>query len=517
MNDESMELPPQRKAYSLSHMIQYLNQIEECIQSSTTPSPAIKYQHVYNHEESKSFYKIVSPVLAKPMLRTLILSGGDGDDVDKNSNLQWKNRKIYFDRRIREARAHSEGTRMYSFVMNLFRPAVLALDSSIREEKVPNLLEQIDLIKQKIGDDTNTHAPMVWGAATNHSIFHRLASGRQYKGKLQDLISDLFPHLYDKYLEASRKSTEREVLIEVLESDLIESTTYSPDVIEQRANAAYTCLDKFYPTEATSERQDSNGLEEGIKCEKSCISFLEDEYKTALSGQGIQPHAVLQNVYVNARRNVNQKQQKYVPPKTNGRNKKSGSDSSGVIWNNAPRHRMTSEFDAVVLGTKENDNRVESDNNNAFIESIWEAKKTISPSTLHDIISKKLGAVFALLDDDGAELTYIKGEGGETTIPFNSGSQLTFGIYGSELQRPENAADSIRSIAGSNVINSDVDAVVRSLERLQSDGNSNDEVLVEVKLADALGILRGLKLQIERFDQEQVAILLFVEEKVEFL
>lgn len=97
-------------------------------------------------------------------------------------------------------------------------------------------------------------------------------------------------------------------------------------------------------------------------------------------------------------------------------------------------------------------------------------------------------------------------------MPFHA-NQFTFGIYGNELQRPENAADSIRSIAGSIVVNSNLLRVISSLEQ----SNDNGDVMIEVDLADALKIVQGLKTTVNNIDQSRVNIVLFVEGEIDFL
>ncbi|KAL7540183.1 hypothetical protein ACHAXR_010590 [Thalassiosira sp. AJA248-18] len=498
-----LQEPSPLQGYDLSHIVQYLNQIEECIQSSTTPSPAIKYHHCYDSEDNNSFFKVAGSVLAKPMLRTLIY-GGDNVGVTPHAI----NRKIYFDQRIREARVQIEGQRMFSFAFNLLRPAALSLDAGERDEKIPELLVQIDVIKNRFRED-NAQSP-VMGMTGTKALFSHIASGRRYKGKLESLISDVFPELLDHYHAASQKATEREVLEFVIKMDLVDENKANAceEWTEKRIKAAFDCLDKFYPVEGYSEKQEpGDGIRCGKECEDSCIAFLQSKY----SGFG-QKHKILHSVFVNARRST---QNKYVPPKTFKRGS-SQKKESGIIWTELFRKNECSEFDAIVLSSGISDAANGLESNSTFVESIWEAKKTISPSTLHDILSKKLGAIEALIDDDGAELVYKDSEDNDVSIPFFSQDmRFTFGIYGRELQRPENAADSIRSIAGSNVVSSNVEEVIRSLERSKIGDNS--DVLVEVKLADALKIVQGLKSVIEKIDQNRVDVLLFIEDDIQLL
>ena len=132
-------------------------------------------------------------------------------------------------------------------------------------------------------------------------------------------------------------------------------------------------------------------------------------------------------------------------------------------------------------------------------------KEDSLPSALHDVLSKKLAAIEALLDDPDAELVYRD----------DKGPSFTLGIYGSELQRPEDAADGIRTIALSHVVSSDVREVVRALDR-ECDLDEG-YISVGVDLDIALRIVRGLKSLVEEIERRQVVrVVLVLEEDVDF-
>jgi hypothetical protein len=157
-------------------------------------------------------------------------------------------------------------------------------------------------------------------------------------------------------------------------------------------------------------------------------------------------------------------------------------------------------------------------NNCTAIESIFEAKRTISPSTLHDIIYKKLGAIEGLLDDSNSELAYRNGEGMMGSAPISSDTtpSFTFGIYGVELLPPGNAADSIRSIAGSNIVSSNITEVICALER--GSYREDSSVMVEVEVASTIEIVENLKSVIEeKMQDNRVNIVFILEEEASFL
>ncbi|KAL7549990.1 hypothetical protein ACHAWF_013248 [Thalassiosira exigua] len=487
--------------YDLSHVTQYLDQVEECLQSHTTLSPGLRYGHCFGSEEKKTLFKVVGSVLAKPMLRTLIYGGKFERNLSSHVvEYEAKSAKVHFDQRIRESREQIEGQRMHSFMVETLLPAAEALDADIRDEKVPELLDQIN-VARKVVDDVSEASPMVWGKATRRT-FSRLARGRRYQGKLHSLIADVFPELTDKYCEATQKATDREVLEFVINTDLVYRTENKGDLVgdeeltAKRISAAFKCLDRFYPISPSSEERHSvAGMISGKQSEKSCIQFLRREYSRSRQKNVEESNPtthILQNVYVNARTNGDHtKNRKLTSP---GRKLA----ETGIIWTDCARHRLCSEFDAVVVSCEASGKLDES--NSSYIESVWEAKKTISPSTLHDILTKKLGAIEALVRSQTSELVFEHG-----VVPFDRMVGLTFGIYGSELQQPENAADSIRSIAAAHVINSNLEEVIRSL-----DGNV---VMVEVDLTNALDIIQGLKSIVQSVQsQSKFDVIFFVEE-----
>ena len=510
-----------KNVYTLSDIIIYLDQIQEILESSK-PSPAMKYDHCYQSENSTTFFKVVSNVLAKPMLRTLIYH---------NSHTIGR-KKIHFDQRIREEKAALEFDRMYAFVINTLRPAAMKLDEDLRSTFIPQLLQQVDTIEQRVQDEGLASKLLGW-----NGLFHRLASGRYYKGKLDAMVNDLFPQHAEEFHAASRKVTEREVLERIIQLDLVNESTnieLSKDEeawIERRINAAKTCLDIFYSTsdddiEHISNQDHLEGIKSGKRCEQSCLDFLKDVY----INDDNTAHKILSNVYVNNRRKPFAEQtQKYIPPKTLRRGAPQKQKELGIIWTDCTsgimsnRHRECSEFDAVIVRhANESEDQVQimddSNTNYTTIESIFEAKRTISPSTLHDILMKKLGAIESLLEDTSAELAYKYSDGTSGTAPISSDTtpNFTFGIYGVELLPPGNAADSIRSIAGSNIVSSNIQEVVCALER--GSQREDSAVMVEVEVESTIEIVENLKTIIEEKKQnDKIEIVFVLEEEACFL
>jgi hypothetical protein len=151
-------------------------------------------------------------------------------------------------------------------------------------------------------------------------------------------------------------------------------------------------------------------------------------------------------------------------------------------------------------------------------------QKDSLPKHAAHVLSNELAAIEALQDDPDAELVYRDDDvDGARTVPFSPLSAaddeeppFTLGIYGSELQRPEAAADGIRTIALSHVVSSDVRELVRALDR---ECNHDEGVIsVGVYVDIALRIVRGLKSLVEEIERRQVVrVVLVLEEDVNFL
>ena len=105
------------------------------------------------------------------MLSTPIaLIYGDVNVNEENSQTAMT-KKTHFDRRLREARVRIEGQRMCTFVLNSLRPAALGLDSDLRDEMAPDLLNQIDNIESRMNRDKSSTVILATGSS---AVFARL-------------------------------------------------------------------------------------------------------------------------------------------------------------------------------------------------------------------------------------------------------------------------------------------------------------------------------------------------------
>jgi hypothetical protein len=519
----------QRNTFTLSDLLAYLDQVESHLRRPSVHASECHYS--YQSDNDETFFKYVGSTLAKPMLRTLIYGAmsPDNDHVNVSStgtlskDVDWdsealrvkqRTEKVQFDERIREERVLLEFERMSSFVLRELKPSLLQLDPDLINTFVPDLQDKIDQV------EAMAKCLVRGGTIESKSliVFSRLASGRHYKGRLEEMVKDLAPQLLESYEEASRAITERDVFERLIQQDLVKGNNMcQTELRKRRITAAFECLDIFYPRNNENYNADGDASEDvaksyrkesSLECstlsgkitEASCLEYIEKQCQSSSR------HSILTNVFINTRRNA---EEKYKPPRPR-RNK------STVIWTDeggTDRYKICSEFDVLLVNELNEDMHQ--------IKSIWEAKRTISPSTLYDVLKKKLAAVELLLNDCSAELVY-KDRETTRTLQFAQSARLknapifTFGIYGTELLHPTNAADSIRSVAGANVVSSSLDQVILAIERCVE--NSNSLLVVEVDTNRTLHIVEKLRALIKEKleNHEQIQIVLYVEKKIDF-
>jgi len=457
---------PNTAVLNLDNLIDYLAEVEDELHNSATP--AVRFQHCVILDDPGSYLKSLGLVFAKPIIRTLIYNNNTAS-------------RSAFDQRQRQARLDLERTRMFKFAMGELRPRASELDRDMLNEYAPNLLRQLDDI-ERLSEDPELRSAWQKVTLTN---FSRCATGRHYKGRLSDLIEDLFPDLAEKYAISSRSVSEREVILHLAEVDLVEEddSNFDSEFTQRRRNALRKCIDIFYPPDAVADTASSNeSRQSGHRCEQSCLEYLCNHYINEVRDRNSNEQSpvvrILRNVHVVNRRSPTSK---YIPPKV----KRRGANS-GIVWVNGEnygfsRHRKCSEFDAVVVvGDR--------------IDSIWEAKKTVTPSATHDILTKKVEAIESLQLDPSAELQFQDDEGKTTRkIPFQSQiGKLQLGVYTEEIQKAANSADSIRSIAASHAI-ADIEKTIAAVER----AGGGEKIQIEVQLDSALEIIQNLRQKVE--------------------
>jgi hypothetical protein len=376
---------------------------------------------------------------AKPMIRTIL-------------GIQ---RKEEFDHLTREMQRRIEFERMNNFVQELWSKIQM-----LREED-----------QQKVPDFANAMLEAQLRQEKGYHAFSRIASGKLYKGQLEDLVSDLVPDLVHHYQKVSSPIREDEIL-----KHLIDILGKGRSIDQKRINAAHSCIRLLDDeTEFTGSRSDQSTLKEskvdGQKSEQECVKWLRDQ----IIGIENQP-IILKNVMIN---DVSTRSRsKYNKGHIWQGNRKCGDLS--IIWTNRMRNRMCSEFDAISLSYEGSDME---------LREFWEAKASISPSSIHDSITKKLVAARSIINDESAILTH---NGSDHTLRRGTG-RLRFGLFGSELMTPMNALGQLRSTAAAHILSSDIEIALNAAE------TGFVEIHSEILLSD-LNRLKHILQDIDDFD-----------------
>ena len=184
-----------------------------------------------------------------------------------------------------------------------------------------------------------------------------------------------------------------------------------------------------------------------------------------------------------------------------------------IMWTHTNAVRtggMTSEFDAVVLHShshshshfdsnvnddkkeeNDNDNDTSSSSFSSTIAEIWEAKHSISPSSLHDVLTKKVPAIQTLLMDDNLSMSSYHPNENDSfhchdhhLVPKKSNAQndpdktthphkIILGIFGNELLTPSHAIGQLKSTAVSYALTNDINVVMNAIKtgRVELDVN----------------------------------------------
>lgn len=400
--------------YSTLDVIQYIDAIEKEVL------------------EVDTFTGKIRPQNKKPLIRTLI-------------NLQ---QKVEFDSLLRIKGKQVEYERVKSFCLNHLQPIIQSLSEEEKQQKLPNYDEALEnAIKSEEKEKV---------------LFYKLASGRAYKGKLTNLVSDLAPDQIQNCQESTMAVDDDEALMSVIDH-VANDSSLEFERKDERIKAAKDCVNMF--RSIGTERVNFTSKVNGIKCEQACINWLQDRDvgpQFPKDNNNVGPK-VLPNVNING--SSSKARQKYERYK-----------KGNIIWTQEVPDRTTSELDAIVLdglssiagnnsdtfceGTSSSANE-----NNMFISEFWEAKFSISPSSLYDTLSKKAPAIVSLMKDENLTISY---DGKNHHLhPYDSGnsnSQVILGVFGNELLSPLNAVGQLRSIAVSAALNSDIDVGINAVK-----------------------------------------------------
>mmetsp|Transcript_16164 Transcript_16164/g.25162 ORF Transcript_16164/g.25162 Transcript_16164/m.25162 type:complete len:327 (+) Transcript_16164:1914-2894(+) len=318
------------------------------------------------------------------------------------------------------------------------------------------------------------------------------------------MVADLFPDAIEAYEKAVEVPSESEVLQRLCElrrpilqqqqQQQSEANTINTNnetiatgtataTADHRLEAALELCRRVFPGDIQDDEESVTypcPKKSGRECEQACISFLEEHCSQNVQSTSV----VLQNVYVNHKSsntkfkyNVNRRKES----RNNHNKKKSTSTGTGIIWTSIDRENTCSEFDNVIV-----------DKESQHVIEVWEAKYSISPSTLWDAVTKKLSAVRQLVHDEDAFLMYgdddLLASIGGTDGP----TKISFGIYGRKLLAPSNAVGQLKAMAASKTLTSDIGAIIDAIEC----------GFVEVNTTTLLSDLDLLRMELEKANED---------------
>jgi len=389
-------------------------------------------------ENTKSFSMKLKGEHLKPMIRTLL---GIRD-------------KVQYDNLISIAKKELGIQKMTTFAQNVLSPYLLANNND-------NIPENIQQTIEKVVSTTSTIRNQ--NAVDTH--FGRIAYGKQYKGKLLNMIQQVgTPDLVSLYQNASQQCTDLEATLQVISSTVTKNNDIDPICIE----AAKNCLKYF------SSKEDSNtttttvvqaeSKQNGIDCEQACVQWLQNTYHEKTTNEETEV-LVLQNVNV-------------APTSAFARSKHiartTSNTDTGIFATTIDRNKACSEFDAVVLNVL---------SDGIQILEIWEAKYTLSPNTIQNAIAKKLPSISKLLEDSDS-VFYYNG----TEYPLVKTEKFKFGMFGLEWSSPTKALGQLKSSIVPLTLQSSVTSILKSIE---------NNYALEIDSQEVLSNLQVLKQQLD--------------------
>jgi hypothetical protein len=245
-------------------------------------------------------------------------------------------------------------------------------------------------------------------------FFSFLARGRTYKGKFEELLKAEAPHLLPVYEGIVQEIPQRD-LIKVYVNDVAETDLKEPIL---------QCVEMSFPQ---APRQPADGGKaSGLKGEMDMSTFLNDRWAN-------DPSMIRSGVLL----------------KPNRKNKKSA--DSIIVSEHALRERLTSEFDSMIVKIDEEDA------SSIHIVELWEAKASLHPASISDVLFKKAKSLQMILGDSDAQFHFHEQQYSlKDTFP-------KVGIFGTTLLNPRSSARRAQMLACEEILGSSVDAVLEAI------------------------------------------------------
>merc|ERR1719491_1590067 len=113
--------------------------------------------------------------------------------------------KIQFSKSLQLSKNESEFRKMAQFTRKVFSPRIRGLSNEVKAQKLPNVDRAIERALAEPTERGNT-------------VFNRIATGKQYRGNMVDLLQDVVPELVPMFNEAMTPLTDTESFSLLVES-----------------------------------------------------------------------------------------------------------------------------------------------------------------------------------------------------------------------------------------------------------------------------------------------------------
>ena len=272
--------------------------------------------------------------------------------------------KLEFDELVRTTRQEHQ----WSATLEFCSEALVPLQEIYREkllENAPNFQEALQNVQKSLRK-----------GGVPSRFFSSLARGRAYQGKLENLLGDTNSELVEKYNQIKNMQNEEDLeVIKWVVQDRKESSQYG--------DAMMLCLQTEFPP-GPSQPADG-GRAKGQKGEASLEKVLVERLSNVYNGDG--------NVKVYTNVGI-------VPPGTSRKRK----PSRTIVESSVALTRSTGEFDAIIA-------EYDSESRSIRFLEVWEAKASLHPVSLEDILIKKYSSLWKLINDETAEFFVMDRDG----------------------------------------------------------------------------------------------------------
>jgi hypothetical protein len=310
-----------------------------------------------------------------------------------------------------------------------------------------------------------------------HKFFSSLAGGREYQGNMERLLQDMDPHLLPTYQEIVKPLPELDLLQLFVEEKCARNDTTTCHLLRK-------CLDMTFspPPSLPADGGRSKGKQGEVDLTAYLESRIEDKCRN---------YHVLSPVWIRERnptKNKNISKHRFVlevPPGT-------------------MKFGMTNEFDAMVVsfGDGEHD-----DNRICIIEEVWDAKATMDPVAMHDILHKKLSSLRIMLQPEILVDTKLViqndciAQGQAYDVVINPAADAAasevlpqIGLFGSRFPPPKGAAQRLQVTICERLLETDWDIVQDILSEEPFSGKiSPPQDIMLIQLSNLMELVRRIQ------------------------